>query len=401
MAMSERRHCGRPAVRILYLITRAQRGGAQAHLLKLAGASSRNNEVLVAVGEEGVLCSDLRRRGISCIVLEHMKHAPHPWHDALGVRELIRLIRNFQPDVVHAHSGKAGLLGRVAAAICGVPAVYTAHGYAFANQAPWLQKTIALPAERLAARTGGLTIAVSRSECRLAASSGIGGVNQTVVVHNGCEPSAYPAEPGVSPPVVVMVARFARPKRQDRLIRAFSQIAGQSQLWLVGDGPGLRSARELAQGSGVRDRIIFWGDRDDVSALLGRAQVAALISDHEGFGLALIEAMSAGLPVIASDVGGMREIVVPGETGLLVPANDETNLEVALRRLIANPQERQRMGSAGLVRFREKFTLDRMLTDTFRVYDLALGAATREEVNACVHCRYPAACGAGAVVSGD
>jgi len=388
-------------MRILYVITRAARGGAQSHLLRLVEAAARQDELLVAVGEDGPLCGRLREVGVPFRIVKHLKHAPHLWHDPMGVMEVAKLIRQFEPDLVHAHSGKAGLLGRLAAALCRVPAVYTAHGYAFAESMPWPRRVAALSAERLAARSGALTIAVSKSECRLAARHRLRNRGRTAVLHNGCEESRYPAAPEVSPPVVVMVARFALPKRQDRLIRAFSRIAGHSQLWLVGDGPEMASARSIANESGTRHRIVFWGDRGDVPALLGRAQIAALISDQEGFGLSLIEAMSAGLPVIASAVGGMPEIVVPEVTGLLVPANDEARLEVALRRLIANPQERLRMGNAGLARYREKFTAERMLRETFRVYETALGAASGTDSVTCDRCVYPAACGTRLAISGD
>jgi len=384
-------------VRILYLITRAGCGGAQSHLLKLAEAAARSNDVLVAAGEEGLLCGRLRDLGIACEVLAHLKHAPHAWHDVAGFLELRRLIHRFAPDVVHVHSGKAGLLGRLAAASCRVPAIYTAHGFAFAPAAAWNKRAAALPGEWLGSKTGALTIAVSQSECRLAARHRVGSHHSTVVVHNGCDPAPICAVPEVEPPVVVMVARFARPKRQDLLLRAFQRIESAAQLWCVGDGPELGRVQRMAEAFDLRDRVKFWGDRSDVAELLAQAQIAALISDHEGFGLSLIEAMSASLPAIASDVGGMREIVVHERTGLLVP-NDEESLAAALRRLIDDPHERSRMGSAGRARYRERFTTERMLRETFRTYEMVLGIG---QAKRCQHCVYPAACTTNLAVSGD
>jgi glycosyltransferase involved in cell wall biosynthesis len=379
-------------MRILYLITRAELGGAQSHLLQLVRAAAGEHEVTVATGEEGAICEQARALSAKVIVLRHLRHEPHPWHDLAGLAEICRMIRGEHPDVLHAHSGKAGLLGRIAAKICGVPAVYTAHGFAFTDEAPRWTRAAALIGEWIAARTGATTIAVSEGECRLAMRHRISSLSRMVVVHNGCETLAHTARPEHQPPIIVMVARFAPPKRQDVLLRAFSNVSEIAQLWLVGDGPQLESARSLATELGIADKVTFLGARCDVPQLLAQAHVATLISEHEGFGLSLIEAMSAGLPVVASDVGGVREIVLPNETGYLVANGDEGALVTALRRLIQDPTLRKRMGAAGRYRQLTFFAADRMVRDTFKVYDEITGRGTAERVRRCARCSYPAPC---------
>ena len=120
-------------MKVLYVITRAERGGAQSHVSALAQASADRGESLLISGEEGPLCEAVRRAGVKVRILPQLQHTPHPWRDVSALMALRRVIREFRPQLVHAHSGKAGLLARLAAQICRVPAVYTAHGYAFTS----------------------------------------------------------------------------------------------------------------------------------------------------------------------------------------------------------------------------------------------------------------------------
>jgi glycosyltransferase involved in cell wall biosynthesis len=194
------------------------------------------------------------------------------------------------------------------------------------------------------------------------------------VIYNGVDEPALRAVPESEPPVIAMVARFDYPKQQELLIRAFARVVGNARLWLIGDGPGLEAARRLAQHSAVRDKIIFWGDRSDVPQPLAQSQIGALVSAREGFGLSLVEAMSVGLPVIASACGGTCEIVRHGYTGLLVLPGNEMKLTLALDRLVADPVRRRQMGDAGLERYRANFTAHAMVERTFQVYESLLGS---------------------------
>ena len=375
-------------MRILYLITRSEHGGAQSHLLQLVSAAARRGPVMVATGEDGDLCQRVRSVGVECTILRHLRHPIRPFNDAAAVLEISRLIRRFEPDLIHSHSGKAGLVGRLAAALHHVPSVYTAHGFAFADGAPLRRRLPAAVGEWIAARAGDFTIAVSHAECQLARRYDVAPGGRSAVIYNGVEESPRRAVPEAEPPVIAMVARFAYPKQQALLIRAFSRISGNARLWLIGGGPDLQAARHAALASGVGQRIVLWGDRDDVPELLAQVQIGALLSVHEGFGLSLIEAMSLGLPVIASDCGGMREIVRHGHTGLLVPSNNETELTTAIDKLVVNPGMRKQMGTAGLARFRANFTAEAMVQRTLHVYESLLAREAQAvacSVDACPH----------------
>lgn len=387
-------------MRILYLITRAEHGGAQSHLLQLVQAAPGSAEIMVATGEEGPLCASVRALAVQCRVLEHLKHAPSARHDPAAVVEIARLIRAFDPDLVHAHSAKAGLLGRLAATLERVPSVYTAHGFAFAHGAPPARKAMALAGEWIAGRAGDFTITVSQSECRQARRYRVVRPGKTAVIYSGVEESPHRAVPGIEPPIIAMVARFAYPKQQQLLLRAFQRMFAQARLWLIGDGPQLVAARQAAESHRLDRRVVFWGDRADVPELLAKVQIGALISAHEGFGLSLLECMRAGLPVVASNAGGTAEIVVDGKTGILVPPGDEIRLAEALDRLVADPEMRHAMGNAGLARHRAKFSLHAMVEQTFRVYHAILTSSHQTSALGCSVCTFPRLCNPKAI-SGD
>jgi len=194
------------------------------------------------------------------------------------------------------------------------------------------------------------------------------------VVHNGIPDTPFRADPAKHPPRIVMVARFAPQKDQALLLRA---LAGLKELpWeleLVGDGPLLPQAQALAEELDLGERVRFLGRRLDVDRVLAGAQVFVLASRWEGLPLTVLEAMRAGLPVVASDVGGVKEAVLEGETGFLVPRGDEGALRSRLALLLRDPALRVRMGRAGRRFYEEAFTLDRMLRKVWEAYASLLG----------------------------
>jgi glycosyltransferase involved in cell wall biosynthesis len=171
-----------------------------------------------------------------------------------------------------------------------------------------------------------------------------------------------------------MVARFEEQKDHATLFRALAGLGDLAwQLELVGDGPLFSEAVALAKQLGIASRTQFLGFRRDVTRRLADAQVFLLITNWEGFPRSILEAMRAGLPVVASDVGGNAESVRDGETGFIVPRGDVASLRTALARLIADPELRMRFGALGRRRFEERFTFERMCEKTFAVYRDVVG----------------------------
>lgn len=352
---------------ILLLITKAERGGAQSHVLELLRLRDRAR-ITVASGEDGFLLEQARALGLETVVVPQLVAPLDPRRDLVALWALVRLLRRLRPDLVHLHSSKAGLLGRVAARLAGVPAVFTAHGWAFTEGAGRARRLLAIWSERLAAPLSAAIIAVSDYDRDLGARLRV--APQARTIHNAlpAAPRITLASPRPSGPVrFVMVARFAPPKDQALLLRAAAPLRG-AEVWLVGDGPELEATRALAVTLEMGERARFLGSRDDVPELLAQVDVFCLCSHYEGFPISVLEGMRAGLPVVASDVGGVGEAVVDGRTGLLVAHNDVASWRLALARLLDDPVARAAMSRAGGERFGAHFTLPHLLERTWAVY---------------------------------
>ncbi len=361
-------------MKIAYIVTRADPiGGAQIHVRDLAAAMrNRGHSVVVLVGGSGPFLDDLRAHGIETIVLRHLVVPIRPLQDIRAFRELRTALLAFGPDLIAAHSSKAGVLGRMVARLLRVPVVVTTHGWSFTTGVPPLRAAVYRWIERA---TGPLaadrTITVSDYDRELALRARILPAHRLVTVHNGM-PDVAPslrADPARTPPRLVMVARFAAQKDHPTLLRALAGLRDHAwELDLVGEGPLVGEAESLASSLGLRDRVHFLGQRMDVDRILANAQIALLVTNWEGFPLSILEAMRAALPVVASAVGGIGESVRDQETGFLVPTGQVERLRERIRLLLADPGLRVRLGARGRAVYEEHFALDRTVSKTLAVY---------------------------------
>lgn len=340
------------------------------HVLSLARGLRDRVDVEVGVGDDdGYLAGELRAAGIPVHVLPALQRSIDPRVDRQALRAMRDVIRSVSPHIVHTHSTKAGLLGRLAAYLEGRPAIHTAHAWSFSDGLARRRKAFAIPTEALAGRITRRFIVVSGADREIALRYHVARDPQVRIVHNGVDDADVRATPsGGAPPVIAMVARMAAPKDHDLLLRALAGVDAPFRLRLIGDGPDRPLVEAQIQQLGLGDRVELLGVRRDVPDLLGQVQLFALISRQEGFPLATLEAMRAGLPVIASDVGGVREAVSHAETGLLVPRGDEAALRSALQRLLRDATLRAAFGAAGRQAFVDRFTVTQMLDRTAAVY---------------------------------
>lgn len=360
-------------MKITYVITRSDSiGGAHVHVRDLSlRLLSEGHSVHVLVGGEGPFTRQLSDRGIPFISIPDLVRPISPRNDVMAVFHLRRVLAKLNPDLVSVHSSKAGWLGRVAARSLGIPVVFTAHGWAFTEGVPDNQRRLYVLAEKVAARLADRIITVSDHDRKLALMYRVAPASKLVCIHNGMPDisSRYMAQPETNPPRIIMVARFEEQKDHRSLLEALAQL--QDIAWtleLVGDGPLRQSSERLAETLGIRHRIDFVGAVDDVTERLARSQIFVLVSKWEGFPRSILEAMRAGLPVVASDVGGVSESVADGVNGFLVPRGDVGTLKHRLELLLFDPEKRRAMGHAGRLRFEEEFTFDRMFESTMRVY---------------------------------
>ena len=355
--------------RLLILITLAEAGGAQTSVAQLLPGLTTEFDVTVAAHGPGPLANAAPAAGVPFVHLEHMRRNLHPWHDVLALLELVRLCRRLQPDIVHAHSSKAGALGRLAAALARVPVrIFTVHAWPFAAY-KGVTGRLYLWVERRLRRLTTSVVCVARSTRDLGVAAGTCRPEDAVVIHNAVEFSSFPtSERSGDPPRIVSVGRLAFPKDFPTLVAALASIETDWRAALVGEGPLRPEIAGELERNGLSERVELLGSRDDVPELLADADIFVLSSRSEGFPVSVLEAMAAGLPVVATDVGGISEAVVHGETGLLVPASDPVALAGALGRLVRDAPLRRRLGASGLERARRDFDVAPFRTAHLELY---------------------------------
>jgi glycosyltransferase involved in cell wall biosynthesis len=345
--------------RILIAITLAEVGGAQTYVASLLPAFAEHFDVTVAAHGPGPLHEAARRADVRFVELRQVRRRLNPWRDLLGFLELFRLLRRARPAILHAHSSKAGVLGRLAAFAARVPIrIFTVHGWAF-NAHQGLASAFYRWADRVVARITTVTVCVSEQDRIAGIAAETCRAERTIVIRSGVEVKAAPAAlAGGKTPKVVSVGRLQAPKDFGTLARALAKLkAGSFQAVLVGDGPDRPALENELRRLGLSNVVELAGERDDVPELLAGADVFVLSSRSEGLPLSILEAMAVGLPVVASAVGGVPELVVDGTTGLLVRPGDPGELAEALAHVLADAGLRRRLGCAGHERARSLFDL--------------------------------------------
>jgi len=378
---------GAHRLRVAYIITRADPiGGAQIHVRDLAGAVRRlGHTATVITSGSGAFLDELRNQGTPTVLLRHLAVPIGPVRDLRALREMQAVLADLRPDLLALHSSKAGTLGRLAGRALRIPTVFTVHGWAFTPGVPSAQAAFYRTVERLVAPLATRIITVSEFDRRLALEAGIAAQDRIVAVHNGMVDvaPALRAEPGRSPARIVMIARFGDQKDHGTLLRALAGLGDQAwTLDLIGEGPLMARTRALAESLGLGERVRFLGQRMDVAELLSKAQLSVLVSNWEGFPLSILEAMRAGLPVVATAVGGVAEAVQEGETGYLVARGDVAQVRERIGRLLVSPELRARLGENARARFEQRFTLGHCVTRTLAVYRDALAGAEAERRSA-------------------
>jgi glycosyltransferase involved in cell wall biosynthesis len=362
--------------RLVYVVTLAEVGGAQSYVRDLLAATHEDFEVSLAAHGNGPLRDAAAQLGVPFIPLRHVRRALSPIHDPLGLLELTLLFRRLRPDLVHLNSSKAGILGRLAAGLARVPIrVFTAHGWAF-KATSGLGAQLYLWADRVVRPLTTMVICVSQTELRAGLAARTCTAAKATVISNGVDMDAAPKrrqhEPGAIE--IVSVGRLAEPKDFSTLIEAVARLEpGAVRLRVLGDGPLRASLEAQIADRGVSAAVELVGEVADVRPYLGSSDVFVLSSRSEGMPLSVLEAMAAALPVVATAVGGLNEVVLDGETGLLVGAGSAEELANALTRLIGDPGLRERLGDAGRRRAEAEYSLDRWRSAHLALYRELLG----------------------------
>jgi glycosyltransferase involved in cell wall biosynthesis len=364
------------SARLLVLVTLAEAGGAQTFAATLvAGLRERYDVEVAAHGPGGALASVCAELDVPFHHVRHLVRDPHPYHDIAAVGELRSLARRLAPDLVQINSSKAGVLARLALPGLGMRTVFTAHGWAFSGRTGPAGMLYAA-GERAVAPLTDAIVCVSSHDLQLARGRGISPRQELHVIHNGVEAAAgLPPrrQPGIRL-VLGCTARLAPPKDLVTLLEALARPGCEAwELRVFGDGPDREQVERQRDVLGLEDRVSLLGNRDDVADQLADCDAFALISDWEGLPYSILEAMAAGLPVLATAVGGIPDLVVPGVTGELVPPRDADAAGRVLAAWATAPETLAALGRAGHERARASFSRDQMIER----YDALFGSLLR------------------------
>jgi len=368
-------------LRVCHVVTRLIVGGAQeAAVLTCARADRRRFESTLVfgpqTGSEGTLRPRADALGVPTIVVPDLVREIAPIHDGRAARALRSLFRARQPDVVHTHSSKAGLLGRWAARRERVPViVHTVHGWSFHDHMqPWLRAAY-IRLERRAAQWCDHIVTVSDIDREKGLANRIGRPEQYATIREVNDLAPYEERAGerdearrllglpAGSAVVGTVGRLSEQKDPGTWVRAAAAVARrrpEAHFVMVGDGSLRAAAERDVAGLGLADRLVLTGLRDDVPALLPAFDVFLLTSRWEGLPLVIPQAMAAGVPVVASTVDGNREVVRDRENGLLVPPRAEDAAAAAVLEVLGDDHLRRRLIANGTATARE-FALERTI----------------------------------------
>jgi glycosyltransferase involved in cell wall biosynthesis len=361
--------------RVIHVITRLDYGGsAQNTMLTVLGHDRTRYEPFVVSGHPGDWdaqggqaateenCRRLEKAGIRWMLLPSLSREVHPIKDAQVLWQLIRLFLQERPTLVHTHTSKAGVLGRIAAGVTQVPVIiHTPHGHVFYGHFGPFRSWLFLQIERVLSVFTDRMIALTEAERQDHLDRNVGTADRFAVVPSGIDRERFiqarvqgkqqPDWFGCPPEALVVgsVGWLTDIKGHEYLIEAVSMLKSDFpalHLVIVGSGDRREGLVRQAESIGLRGRVHFLGHREDIEACLAGMDLFVLPSMNEGMGRALIEAMAVGLPVIASGVGGIPAVIDHEHTGLLVPPGDAGALAQAMRRMLDRPEWARQLGMA-------------------------------------------------------
>jgi glycosyltransferase involved in cell wall biosynthesis len=387
-------------VRVLHVITRMILGGAQENtLLSVEGLDAMPGYDVALVsgvdrGEEGDLLARTRAT-IDLAIVPQLRRNVNLLADLIALWQLYRLIREGRYHIVHTHLAKAGILGRVAARLAGTPiVVHGLHGLVFHDYQPRLQSRLWWLVQKACDPLTDHYVSVSNVISEKAVASRLTAASKLTTVYSGMEldwfldadvdPAAARRRFGIPADALVIgkIARMVPVKNHDQLLDAAPEIVARHpevRFLLVGDGPLVGHLRVRAAELGIIAHVVFAGlvPREEIPATIAAMDVLAHTAVYEGLPRVLVQALAMGKPCVAFDADGTREVVVPGETGYLVPAGDRAGLVAALDRLLADPDLRARLGANGRRLVDPAFRAETMVAHIAAVYQTLLDRHAR------------------------
>lgn len=396
------------SIRLLRVIARLNVGGPSIQALTLTKQlAQRGYDTTLVRGREGPregtmdhLAAEL---GVAPVVVNSLQRAFGP-HDALALMRMLWILMRMRPTIMHTHAAKAGALGRLAAVLLGrfgpPVRVHTFHGHVLTGYFSPRLSAVFLGVERFLARRSTRLIAVSEEVRDDLVKLGVAPVERIEIVPLGFDLDPFTDDKGrperrasfrtsigvgLHEVVVTLVARLVPIKRVDRFLlvaRLVHQWHPDVRFVVVGDGEMDATLQCSADARALGGQLVWAGMRLDMPSVYAGSDIVLLTSDNEGTPVSLIEAQAAGVPTVATRVGGVGSVVIDGETGWTLPPDDVTGLARAVGRLIDDPEERVRIGRRGREHVSRHFRLDRLVDDVDRLYRSLLAERSPWHVDA-------------------
>ncbi len=382
-------------VRVLHIITRMIVGGAQENtLLSVEGLDAMPEYDVTLIsgidkGKEGELLSRARET-TQLVVVPELVRSIDPIADIRAFWKLYRLIRQGRYHIVHTHSSKAGVLGRLAAWFAGTPIiVHTLHSLVFHDYQPWLVNRGWWLTKKICAPVTDFYISVSAIIVKKAIAAGIAEPERFRTIYSGMEldwflnakfdVDAVKLEFGIplDAPVVGKIARLFELKGHDQLMDAAPEIVRRVpnvRFFLIGDGVLLGHLQERARGYGILENFVFAGliDRERIPEMISAMDVVVHTSLREGLARVLPQSLAMGKPCVSFDIDGAPEVVIPGHTGYLVEPLDSAGLADGVSRLLEDEALRRELGENGKKHVDPNFRAEKMVADISEVYQMLL-----------------------------
>lgn len=346
-------------MKILYIITKSEYGGAQSVVVHLANYMSQHHEVIVAAGEGNGQMWSMLYPNIKRLNCKHLRRSVSLWHDSLALLEFRKMYSQYQPDIIHLHSSKAGMLGRMAFPTHRV--VYTVHGFDSIR----LAYRSFLGLERLMQKFCQAIIGVSRYDEYMMRKEHID--NNVGYIYNGIERPIV--KPGISfdlpkkyRKTILCVARLNPQKNSDLFLAIAKLLPEYAFVWIGNE-------EEVVD---CPENVYFLGSKANAGMYNAISDLFILPSNYEGLPIVIIEAMSLGKPVVASDVGGIREIVTNGKNGFVVK-NSAGNFADKIRYILENETVYRRFSENAIKRYNADLTVEKMVNSYAEVYKEVIG----------------------------
>jgi glycosyltransferase involved in cell wall biosynthesis len=376
---------------VVHVITRMIIGGAQQNTLFTCEDQHRDfgDEVTLitgpTIGPEGSLMDRAHKAGFRIIEIPELRRSIYPLMDWVSYGRIFETLRELRADIVHTHSSKAGIIGRYAAAKAGLPAVHTIHGASFHRGQSVLASGVYRRLERWAARRTDAFISVCDSLTDQYVNAEIAPRDKFTTVYSGMDVDPFLNPPrgradvrqelGLAPEhvAVAKVARLFHLKGHKFLIEAARLVVDRCpnvRFVLIGDGILREEFEQRISELGLSEHFILTGlvPPEQIPELINASDIVAHTSEWEGLARVVPQGLIAGKPVVSYDVDGAREVVIPGETGYLLPVEEITGLADAICELAASSELRDRLGKNGRERFADIFRHQTMTAQIREVY---------------------------------